>query len=881
MGTYQLRETTGTILAFNSHGSLASEQDSNGNTITAGYDGGGRLISLTATNESAIKISYNAQGLVDQVTDPAGRESTYAYDSAGHLVGFTDRFGTTTYTYVTGHGAAQENALASITFSDGTSHNFAYDAQGRLIEQGLTGGADPINYTYGPAGGFSTTNGDGDLTSIRLDDRGLICQTIDARGFVERLEYDAQGDLLKTIAPDGATTSYSYDSRGNVLQAIDPLGGIVNFTYDPTFDEIMSYQDQRGNTTSYAYDGHGNLTRVTFPDGSTQQFAHDSLGELDSYTDARGQTTTYAYNAAGQLTIEDFYGGTSNFYTYDTHGNLLRADGPGGDWSMTYNAQDMPSQISEPNGTLSVTYTTTGIPISLTDQNGFTVHSVYNSVGQLGAITDAKNQTIDAYTYDQSGQLIGELKGNGTSTKYGYDTAGDITQITNLAADGQTVNSQFTYAYDALGRVSSMIDGGGTTTYGYNADGELTSVSAPGQSVEYTYDPAGNRSSMTLNGVVTQYSANNRNEYTQVGNTTYTFDADGNMTSKTAGGTTTTYAYDSRNQLVGVQTATDTFSYAFDALGFLISDTHNGQSTKNLSDPFSATVFAQFDATGSLLAHYTSGLGLVSRVDGEGQAAYFEFNLEGSTVGITGANGTYINRYSYDPFGQVTTLQAAVANPFTFVGQYGVSSDGNGLYLMLNRSFDPATGQFVSQDPINLLGGDTNLRRYADNDPIDYFDPAGLDPIKSLCKIAQKVKGYGGKARSIANKVKNPSQDPLGDLVKTLGQEGWGLLEPVVSRAGFGLEGATARSWGRWEHTDWPPVQQLMPSCPRLSQSSTQSRPQPARDWTQLILVPATAAQSRHPYLSGPCLLFPSFRNSMMVGRAATPSTVSREIRTT
>ncbi len=42
------------------------------------------------------------------------------------------------------------------------------------------------------------------------------------------------------------------------------------------------------------------------------------------------------------------------------------------------------------------------------------------------------------------------------------------------------------------------------------------------------------------------------------------------------------------------------------------------------------------------------------------------------------------------------------------------------------RSYDPATGQFVSNDPAGLAGGDINLRTYVGNQPTDFIDPTGL-----------------------------------------------------------------------------------------------------------------------------------------------------------
>ena len=85
-----------------------------------------------------------------------------------------------------------------------------------------------------------------------------------------------------------------------------------------------------------------------------------------------------------------------------------------------------------------------------------------------------------------------------------------------------------------------------------------------------------------------------------------------------------------------------------------------------------------------------------------------------------------MDRYSYLPFGETTTLLSAIPNPFTHGGQYGASADGSGLIHMGLRDFSPTVGQFVSNDPLGITGGDPNVRRYVFNDPIQYVDPSGL-----------------------------------------------------------------------------------------------------------------------------------------------------------
>ncbi len=730
-GAYQYVETDGTIIAFNTNGSLGEEEDTNGNRITAGYNGSGDLTSLTASNGSATTIDYNAQGLISSITEPGNQSNTYTYDSSGqHLLTFTDEFGMTTYTYATGPTAADANALTSLTFADGTGIEWSYDAQGRIATTGRLNGSGPDaeveTYAYPAPGGYSVTDADGNTTTHLIDDAGNCCTIIDPMGNITEYVFDANDNLVKIVAADAATTTYTYDANGNVTGETDALGNTIEFTYN-RFAEPLTLVNQEGYTTSYQYDQYGNLLEQTNPDGTTQQYVYNDLGEVISSTDPDGQTITYTYNTNGQLTAENMPSGTSNTYKYDADGNMLTADGPGGDWSFTYDRQNLPTTIVEPYGTLTVQYGIDGNVTQIVDQTGFTVNYEYNSGGQLSEMTGTGGDLIEAYTYDPAGNVISETKGNGTSTDYLYNADGDVTEITNLAPGG-SVNSQMTYAYNVVGDVASMTSGDVTTTYGYDADGELTSASSPVDTIVYAYDPDGNRTSVTDNGVVTDYTSNSMNEYARVGDTSYQYDANGNLIAATTNGETTTYTFNALNQLTGVSGSTGTYSYTYDALGYQISATANGQTTNNLIDPFGlGNVAAQFDGSGNLIAHNTYGLGLVSQVSVSGTSYYYDYNLQGSTVGITNAAGVYVNQYSYDPFGQVTTISAGIANPYTFVGQDGVSSDGDGLVYMRARYFDPSTGQFTSEDPLGL-GGGINFFRYAGNSPTVAVDPSGLCP---------------------------------------------------------------------------------------------------------------------------------------------------------
>jgi RHS repeat-associated protein len=551
-----------------------------------------------------------------------------------------------------------------------------------------------------------------------------IGRMIGPLGAVQEYAYDTERRLTGLTGEGGIRTSMTYDEQGNRSGMISPLGASLSASFD-AYRHLTGLVDPQGNWTRLEYDDHGNLLRFVHPDGSAQQFAHDGQGRTVRWINRRGQTVQYTLNTQGLLTRKEYADGSGVDYTYDGHRNLRTVTDIRGVTTFTYDGADRVTRVDSPGGRhVAYTYDASGRRAVLTTHDGFRVNYSYNALGRLAGLTDGTGQTLVSYTYNPVGRLARKDLGNGAYAVYEYDAAGHLLHLVNYNPAG-AVLSRFDYQYNSRGLMTRMATLEGNWDYQYDASGQMVQVSAPGgRTIRYDYDLSGNRTRVTDNGAAVDYFANTLDQYLEAGASQFQYDADGNLVSRQTPGGAWTYSYDVENRLIGISGPSLALSFEYDALGNRAAVVNNGVRREYQHDL--GNLIGEYNGTGGLVANYAHGQGLAARIDGAASRSYYHFDGSANTTQVSGPAGAVQNTYAYLPFGERLAGSETVANPFTFVGQFGVMDDGAGLYFMRHRFYDPAQGRFVQPDPLGLAGREINLYRYGGNLPNMLIDPNGL-----------------------------------------------------------------------------------------------------------------------------------------------------------
>ncbi|MGO8877649.1 MAG: RHS repeat-associated core domain-containing protein [Acidimicrobiales bacterium] len=167
-------------------------------------------------------------------------------------------------------------------------------------------------------------------------------------------------------------------------------------------------------------------------------------------------------------------------------------------------------------------------------------------------------------------------------------------------------------------------------------------------------------------------------------------------------------------------TAAGSASYTYDGNGLRMSET-TVSGTENFTWNTASSV-PELLSDGSNDYVYGPGGLPIEQITPSG-TDYFFHDALGSTRALLSSSGAVVATYAYDAYGALSeaTVDSA-ATPLLFGGQYYDAASN--LYYLVNRYYDPTTGQLLTVDPKVATTGQAYA--YAGSDPIDGDDPSGL-----------------------------------------------------------------------------------------------------------------------------------------------------------
>jgi RHS repeat-associated protein len=559
--------------------------------------------------------------------------------------------------------------------------------------------------------------------------KGAVCETRDANFDAANpaqhrtaYRYNALGEQtsMTTAQPAGTARpawTYTYDGLSRVTKVTDARGKATIFTYD-TMDRLTRATYNDLHYTAYTWDADGN--RLTVQDYTAGGTAITNAGD------------TYTYDNLNRTATETPDGQPATTTSWDANSRMLAADdGSGaGPVSYGYNDDGALTSMVESGGScagysLSILPPASSLCILFdVDKNGRRLRTVqpgdfaeqdqtYNSGGQLINVTGTGQNagagiTLYAFTYSylsgtnptnhtykrtNNGSTAVLGVGAGSSLNYAYDTQARLSSATTKNSSG-TITAKDSYCYDANGNRTST-----STTIG---------ASCPGSST-YTFDGA-NQTTGTSNA----------------------YDSDGDETSAAtslpAPSTVRASTWTDSQQLATVTlnggTALNNTYYDAGNNQLLTADSSASQQDQLTTTNTGAQTVTHTTAGNPSGGYYTerdpAGTLIALRDATTGNERYPLTDNLGSVWAVVDNTGTAVDAYTYDAYGQRTTVLNNYPQGFGYTAAY--TNPGTGLVLLGARYYDPTRGRFTQTDPAQATGD----YGYAGEDPTNQVDPTGL-----------------------------------------------------------------------------------------------------------------------------------------------------------
>ena len=750
---------------YNDAGDLISVEDPLGNFTTYTYSAYGHLATVNSVDGNGYSTIHQDVGrLVSNVYNPFGEMTSstvtldddttstteYEYDQLGRIskvylpnpsTGTSSKTAAHPIFYAYEYDDGGRLISVQSPSKDGTSvgafTQYDYDYRDRLVSViASPDGSSTSETSYGYDNeyfNFATqTDPVGNVTQWNFDQFGRVASE-DAQG------YDPSTSGLVSFG----TRSYGYDPNGNLTELTDRNDRVTDYVYDALgrmttekwFDDDEAPYPNR--TLNYEYDWVGNLTDTSDP-AASYDFEYDQL-------DRQVSSKTTLPNLPNSVTLATQYDAAGNRTQLAASFKNLSTLAVTPDFVNNY-VYDPLNRVTS----ISQAQQTGGNTVAFKQ-----VGMIYNDSGQLQQI-NRFNQTVNVPDWPYTSAY--EPDGLVAVSQYTYDKAARLTSIHSSILDSTTSTIDQSWTYDNLDRVTRYHNSEDTAFNSGNIDYDYDDLSqliaADGDpSLTYEYDANGNR-------LATGYSMGAGNRLVDDGRYQYYYDNEGNLVRRydTLELRDLTLGYDNRNRLVSITEVVDdvqTFDLSYDYDTFnrrvgrtqmtIVQGSEGHPTTVDYDyekyvydgDHVVLDFFRGYGGSYTLDHRYLYGpgtdqllaqenllfLGLATSVTDPARVFWPLTDNLGTVRDLVGADGSLIEHYRYDAFGNIKEGDSAFTR-YLYTGREFDSATA--LQYNRNRWYDSVSGRWLSEDPLGFAAGDANLYRYVGNNPTNFRDPSGL-----------------------------------------------------------------------------------------------------------------------------------------------------------